>query len=204
MALSVPLKKLNKIKVFDIVRNKAEAFSKEMSEKLRIDVHPVDTLEEAVTNSDVISMAIAGPKGASFRGEWFKEGSFLALSSSMGDLSDELWLSSKIVVDSWKMHLDWREESDKLSEPIPEHQRLVHFPLHQLNRMGKVKDEDIADLAQIAFGERNERSNDAQNVIFLTGGLAIEDVAWAYTVYDQALKQGIGQKLTLWNEPHWY
>lgn len=36
-----------------------------------------------------------------------------------------------------------------------------------------------------------------------TGGMGTEDTAWGYDVYQEALKQGIGQELTLWDKPHW-
>ena len=39
--------------------------------------------------------------------------------------------------------------------------------------------------------------------LFLTGGMGTEDVAWGYDVYQEALKQGLGQKLSLWEKPHW-
>src|SRR4030042_6341305 len=104
MALAVGVPNLKEAKVFDIVRGKAESFSEEMSKKLGIHVHPVDTLEEAVRNADAISVAIAGKNTATFKSEWFKEGAFIALSSSMAEIPNELWRSSKIVADNWKRH----------------------------------------------------------------------------------------------------
>ncbi|OGP62860.1 MAG: hypothetical protein A2170_07305 [Deltaproteobacteria bacterium RBG_13_53_10] len=96
----------------------------------------------------------------------------------------------------------WREETDKLPESL--RGRLLHSFLHDLIRRGNVKDGDIGDLAQIAFGAKEKKPNPGEKTLFITGGLAIEDVAWGYTIYQQALKQGIGQKLALWNEPHWF
>ncbi|MGM8366499.1 hypothetical protein ACLIBG_13620 [Virgibacillus sp. W0181] len=68
---------------------------------------------------------------------------------------------------------------------------------------GKVKKEDISDLGDIASEGTSPRSDSRDKVIFVTGGLAVEDVAWAYEVYQNAVNKGIGQTLELWDRPHW-
>ena len=94
LALSVPLGNLKEVKVFDIVRSKAESFSGEMSQKLGINVHPVDTLEESVRGSDVIASAPSGIKKASYAAAWFKKGSFFAISSD-AEVEDEIWFDCR-------------------------------------------------------------------------------------------------------------
>lgn len=200
MALTVGLKNLKEVKVFDVSQSKAEIFSEEMSKELNINVHPVDTLEEAVRNSDAISFAASGAKKPFLKTEWLKEGSFIALSSE-AELSDDLWRTSKIVADNWKMHIDWREDFKRLSEGFKS--RIMHSSLHELIGKGELKDEDILELGQIASGVHKVKKNNQEKIIFITGGMAIEDLAWGYTIYKQALEDDIGQKLTLWNEPYW-
>ena len=34
--------------------------------------------------------------------------------------------------------------------------------------------------------------------------MPVEDVAWGKTIYERALKMGIGTKLNLWEEPYLY
>ena len=43
-----------------------------------------------------------------------------------------------------------------------------------------------------------EMSN--QRVIFIMDGMPIEDLAWGYTVYENAKKMGLGTKLNLWEK----
>ena len=52
MALAVGMPNLKEVKVFDINHEKAETFSGEMTEKLGVNVYPVDRMETAVRDSD--------------------------------------------------------------------------------------------------------------------------------------------------------
>ena len=201
MALAVSMPNLKDVKVFDLDRQKAEAFSQEMEQKLGLNVYPVDSLEKVVRDSDVISTATSGVKGPVFKTEWFKHGAFFGLSSEAA-LADDLWLGSKVVADNWQMHMDWREESQKAPEEL--RKPPIHETLHQLIHEGRMQDADIVEMGQVVTGATQGRENEKQRIILATGGLGIEDVAWGYTVYHQAVEKGLGQKLRLWEKPYWY
>ncbi len=171
-----------------------------MREKLGLNVHPVDSLQEAIKNSDIISLATSGPKTPFIKTEWIKEGSYVAL-SARADFEDDLYLTGRIVVDNWKMHIAWRKEVDELPEELRE--AIFHLAVHRLVETGRIKVEDIHELGPIALGTRPGRINDKEKIVLLTGGLLIEDIAWGYTVYKEAIKKGIGQELTLWKKPFW-
>ena len=42
------------------------------------------------------------------------------------------------------------------------------------------------------------RTDEKQRVIFIMDGMPVEDVAWGYEIYRNALTRGIGTKLNLW------
>ncbi len=65
-----------------------------------------------------------------------------------------------------------------------------------------MKDSDVVSLGQLVTGEKPGRQNDKEITVLMMGGMPVEDVAWSYKVYKKALEMGLGQKLTLWNEPH--
>ena len=172
-----------------------------MGPQLGLNVHPVDSIEEAVRDSDVISTATSGAKAPYYQNEWFKPGAFFGLSSE-AKLADELWLNSRIVADNWQMHLEWRDEIQK----APEDRRKmpIHETLHDLILAGGMKDEKIVEMGHIVAGTIAARDNEEQRVIFATGGMGTEDVAWGYAVYKKAVAKGLGQKLKLWDKPYWY
>ena len=194
------LKKVKEIKVFDLVKSQGEAFSNEMREKLGLNVYPVDSLEEAIKNSDALSFAASRGKPPFVKNEWLKEGSYIALSAPT-DFEDDFYLTNRIVADNWKMH----RASLKDAYELPEELRggILHFAVHRLVDAGQIKGGDINELGPIALGTRPGRINDKEKIVLLTGGLPIEDIAWGYTVYKEAVKKGIGQELTLWEKPFW-
>ena len=64
--------------------------------------------------------------------------------------------------------------------------------------------EDIRSLGDIVCGKITGRKNEKEKIIFITGGMPVEDIAWGYSVYQKAVEKGIGTELKLWDEPHWY
>jgi ornithine cyclodeaminase len=59
----------------------------------------------------------------------------------------------------------------------------------------------LEDLGAIVSGDTPGRRNDEEIIILSVGGMAVEDVAWGTMVYRNAIANGIGVKLNLWEEP---
>ncbi len=200
MAMAVGMKNLREVKVFDIDRSKAESFAKEMGQILGLNVYAVDSMEDAIKGSDAICSATSRLKRPYYEGKWFKAGAFFGLSADAG-LAEDLLLGSKIVADNWQMHLDWRHEMENAPEELKD--RILYADLHQQIYSGKMKDSDIVELKKIISATIPARESDQQKIVYITGGLNIEDVSWGFTVYQKALEKGLGQKLKLWDEPYW-
>ena len=66
---------------------------------------------------------------------------------------------------------------------------------------GKIKRESITDLGAVICGEKTGRDSDDQIILYAVGGMPIEDVAWGFEIYKNALLGGIGTKLKLWDVP---
>jgi ornithine cyclodeaminase len=199
MALAVGLPQLKEARVYDLDYKKALLFSKEMSQELDIDVHPVANIQDAVRDCDAVSTAASGKTIPKFDKKWFKDGAYIALSSN-ADLPDELWLNSTLVADNWKMHIDWREEiNSKNHSKIP-----IHGKLHGLIKSRKISDEDISEMGDIVTKKKSVIRGDGSVNIFLTGGMGIEDISWAYEIYKKAIKKSLGKSLKLWDAPYLY
>ncbi len=203
MSLAYVLKDLEEVKVFDLNQERAASFCEEMSKELGLNVHPVGSLEECVVGSDVINVAASGKASPHIKPEWVKEGAYLALPAGVSFEPDYLLnVPEKVVVDHWKMHMAFREELKGLD--IEKHFGLASKYLFKYIKDGKMKDDDVVSLGDIISGKKPGRENSRERTVCITGGLPTEDLAWSFTVYQNALKKGIGQELKLWNEPHWF
>jgi len=66
---------------------------------------------------------------------------------------------------------------------------------------GKMRPEELEDIGKIVADQAPGRRNDEEIIIMSVGGMPVEDVAWGTVVYRNAIEQGIGVKLNLWETP---
>jgi N-[(2S)-2-amino-2-carboxyethyl]-L-glutamate dehydrogenase len=203
LAIAEGVPSLDEIVVYDIERERAEAFAAEMGKQVKPRVQPVATLEQAVVDSDVISVATSGVKKAAIPTPWLKEGSLLTLTGP-AELTDDAFLRNTLVADNWRMHQAWMAEGEEHPKGV---QSLLEWAtstgIIRLILEGKIQHEQILNLGDVTCGRIAGRKSPQERIIFVTGGMPVEDVAWGYTVYQEALAKNIGQRLKLWDTPHW-
>ena len=204
LAIKETMPELKKVRAYDLFPEKAEAFAREMGEQIGVDITPVRDMKDAVCGCDVVSVAASGLKPVEIPDEWITPGTLIVCTGA-AMFSKEALLKHNVVFDNWKMHKDW------LDELREDPQRLLGVnaghPSAKLLLMVARGEVDAGHM--ISFGdvlanpETLGRRSDEDVFIFLTGGMGTEDTAWGYDVYQEALRQGIGQELTLWDKPHW-
>jgi len=202
MALADVLTNLTEVKVFDIIKNKAETFSNEMSEKLNLKIYATNSYEEAVVKSDVISVAASGKNPPLIKDEWLRDGSLLILSASIAPIK-ELYINNKLVADDWKQHLKWisdQEERNKIEPSDTSYSDHACTYIEQLIKEKKIQENRVIDLFEILRDRNKGRIDDKEKIIYINGGLPMEDLAWGYKIYKKALEKNIGQQLYLWKK----
>jgi N-[(2S)-2-amino-2-carboxyethyl]-L-glutamate dehydrogenase len=203
LAIAQTVAGLAQVNVYDILPERARSFAEEMGGLVKAAVRPVETLKAAVADSDVISVATSGVQKAEIERDWLKAGTLLTFSGP-AELAEDCYLENTVIADNWKMHQAWLTEGE-------EHPRGVESILEwapsaaviKLILSGRLRHEQIRSLGDIACARVPGRRSDEERILFLTGGMPVEDVAWGYAVYQEALAQGIGQRLKLWDAPHW-
>jgi len=204
MAIVEGTHSLEEALVYDILPGKALAFKEEMEKVTGIRVTPVDTLEECIRKADVISVATAGAKKVDIPAEWLKEGTLLMLTGT-AKLTEDFYLNNTVIADNWKMHQAWMTEGKEHPNGI---ESILSWapsaPVIKLILDEKMEHEDIRSLGDIVCGKITGRKNEKEKIIFITGGMPVEDIAWGYSVYQKAVEKGMGTELKLWDEPHWF
>ena len=105
----------------------------------------------------------------------------------------------KLVADNYLMYEGWGAGRELPTQKTVS--TLLGMGFYDAVCENKIKRSDIADMGGILLGDQTGRDNEDQIIIYAVGGMPVEDVAWAYDVYQNALKLGIGTKLNLWDEP---
>lgn len=167
------------------------------------DISVVATEEEAVRGSDIISIATSAPTGnpASYpyiQEAWIKPGAMFSCPAAARFDDDFILHRARTVTDNIMLYEAWFEEMGYPAYhtiPIP----AVHCM--DLIHEGKMAKEQIDDLGDVLIGKTPVHRNPDEIVVYSVGGMPVEDVAWGTMIYRNALKQGLGTRLTLWDSP---
>jgi ornithine cyclodeaminase/alanine dehydrogenase len=169
--------KLTTVHAYDIYRDAREAYAREMSAQLGLEVIPVPDPKSAVARSDLV--VTAGPilrkPHATIQPGWLGEGCF----ASLVDF-DSYW------------HPNALREVDKFcTDDVTqlEHYRAIGYFQH----IPAVH----ADLGELVTGRRPGRETPQERTIACNLGLALDDIATAQLIYNRALAQGVGTWLPL-------
>lgn len=157
-----------------------ENFAKMITENYGINARAVDTIKEAVIDSDVISTTTPAREPVIKR-EWVSDGTHI---NAMGadapgkqELESHLIEKAKIVIDCW----DQASHSGEINIPFQE---------------GIIRRSDVhAKIGDIITGIKPGRESDKEITIFDSTGLAVQDVVTAWNIYEKALKEGVGHKI---------
>ena len=163
-----------------------------------------ETYEDACRDSDIIFYGTTN--AAKFEDNpyveeaWIKPGAVIISASALLIKTDFLAKENvKLVADNYAMYAGWGE-----GNPLPTQKTvstLLGMGFYDAVTEGKIKRESITELGAIIKGDASARDNEEQIVVYAVGGMSLEDVAWGYECYQNAVKNDIGTKLNLWDEP---
>ena len=168
-----------------------------------VTVYAVDTIEEAVRDSDIVSVSTSSPTGDPelypyIAEEWIKPGAIIESTAALRFDDDFVINRARTVTDNIKLYEAWEEEMK------PDAYNTIPIPavrVEDLIAQGRMKTEQIDDLGDVLLGKVPVHRSEDEVVIYSVGGMPVEDIAWGSMVYRNALKKGIGKKLNLWETP---
>jgi len=168
---------LREVKAFDIVPKAAEAFAREMGQKLGVEIAVVCEPSEAVRGSDVVVTSgpiLKHPRPVIEAG-WLKEGGF----ASLVDF-DSYWQGPALAA------------TDRLA--TDDRQQMAYY---RSAGYFQSTPEPYPDLGKIVAGKQPGRQSDRERTMAINLGLALDDVATAPLVVSAAREKGLGMELPL-------
>ncbi|HEV2419451.1 MAG TPA: ornithine cyclodeaminase family protein [Terriglobia bacterium] len=177
------VRKIRSVRVFSRDEARRRQFAREMSERLRIEVEPVESAEAAARFGDVMITATTAREPV-LKGEWLKPGAHVnAIGANMENRREVddglLRRASVIAVDSVAQA---RIESGDLIQGFSACPR-------EWDR--------VTEMWTIIAGERTGRKSPEDVTLFKSAGIALWDVAAAGAVYRQAIELGRGKEIAL-------
>ncbi|OHC50805.1 MAG: ornithine cyclodeaminase, partial [Rhodobacteraceae bacterium GWF1_65_7] len=163
----------------------------------------VDTIEEVVRGSDLVTYCNSGAVGdpATYpmvKRDWVSPGTFLAM-PALCNIDEGMQAADvRKVVDNTGLYEAWFEE---LPKPAHVHVPIIGVKFMDMIAEGTMTHDQLEDIGKIVAGDAPGRQNDDEIIIMSVGGMPVEDVAWGTVVYRNAIAKGIGVPLNLWDEP---
>lgn len=157
--------------------DEAESYAADMSRMLQIEVKPAVDLAGALGQSDVCVTCTPSRKPF-LRRAWIPPGMFIAAVGA--DSPDKQELDADVVATS-KMVADLKEQAIAVGET------------HHAIEAGLMRPEQVyAELGEIITGKMPGRASADEVIVFDSTGTALQDVAAAVAVYQQALQRHVG------------
>lgn len=162
-------------------RESLEKFCKEMSQATGREVRAAAAAEEAVRGMDIVVTATTS-KEPVFKSEWLSNGTHI--NAVGGNFISRQEIDVETVGKSACVVVDSLEQA-----------RLESGDLARAAEADQFYWEDARELGLVVIGEFPGREDAAEITLFESQGIALEDVALAAVVYEQALKAGKGEPL---------
>lgn len=163
----------------------------------------VDTVEEVVRDSDIVTFCASGATGdpstyPTVQRDWVRPGTFLAMPAPCNIDAGMEAPEIRKVLDNTGLYEAWCEET-----PKPVHNSIPAVGIRWMDLVdeGRIPREALEDLGRIVAGDAPGRRSDDEIIMLSVGGMPVEDVAWGTDIYRNAVKHGIGVPLNLWDEP---
>lgn len=177
------VRKIERVKVYDVIPAACTKFAKEMHEKLGVEIEVTESVEKAAKGVDILVTCTPSTQPY-IKGEWISKRMHITVIGS--DSAAKRELESNVFKRVDKLVVDFIEQAIKVGE--------LSVPLSE----GVLKRESIyAEMGEIVAGKKIGRETDAETTIFKATGLGIQDVSTAYKVYQVAIKNGIGAEITI-------
>jgi alanine dehydrogenase len=172
---------LKSVKVFSSTKAHREAFAREMSSWLGVEVEAVDSARAAVQNMPIVSLATSS-RAPVIEPQWIQSGA-LVVSITSGQLPREIVANSRVIV-------SWKEEV--LGGEAPRQ------PYIAMIADGSWSAEKIAgELGDVILGKIPARVNQSEIVVFESVGMPIWDTAATAWAYRWAVANGVGTSFSL-------
>jgi len=173
---------INEVKISSRGTAGRESLAEMIRDNYGIDAKAVDTVKEAVVGMDVVTTTTPSNTPVVLS-KWIDDGTHI---NAMGadapgkqELETDLLMRSKIVID------DWEQAS---------HSGEINIPVSN----GIFRKEDVhAKIGDVLIGNQSGRSSNTEVTIFDSTGLAVQDIATAWKIYEKAVQMGIGHKMDL-------
>ncbi len=174
------VRELDQVRVFSRSEDRRAAFAAILSKDLDCEVIAADSAEACIRGVDIATTMTNSAEPVLF-GDWLSPGIHVNATGANGfarrELDDDAVLRAALV------------STDQRAQAKIEARELI-----DLTGEGRLDWDNVAELGELVRGDVAGRGGDEDITLFKSLGLALEDVAFAKTVYERAVANGVGRE----------
>jgi len=175
---------LAEVRVFSRDAAKREAFAKEMTERIGVDVHAAGSPAEAVRSADIVCTATTTSAPVVSGADLAPGVHINAIGANHAHKSE---LDAEAVASADVIVVDSVEQSRQEAGDL-----IIAFRGDEICWTG------VKKLSDVVAGKASGRTSDSEVTLFKSNGIASWDLAVAMKVYAMAKEKGLGRQLPLW------
>ncbi|MDR1605016.1 MAG: ornithine cyclodeaminase [Gracilibacteraceae bacterium] len=166
------------------------------------EISVVDTMEEACKDADIVTIGTSSTMGMEnypfLEEKWLKPGMLLSAPAYVRLDDDFLARRARKVLENYGLYECWAND---YAYPSFSAVGIIGVRYFDLLRDKLIRREDIISLSDVISGAAPAREFEGQIVVNSVGGMPVEDLAWGKTIWQNALRLGLGVSLNLWDSP---
>jgi ornithine cyclodeaminase/alanine dehydrogenase-like protein (mu-crystallin family) len=172
---------IRQARVYSRRAERREEFARQMSERLNLDVQPVDSPQDCIAGADVV-VTITSARDPVF------EGAGLSPGAHVNAAGGNHWQRREVDEDTVT-------RSDVIVVDDLDQAKAECGDLLWLEARGSFRWDMAHELQEVAAGRVQGRPSPDSITLFESMGVALEDIAAAQLVYRKAVERGMGQEL---------
>jgi alanine dehydrogenase len=174
------------MRVFVYSRNpkNRESFARKASEKLKLPVAAVDSLQAAIDQTEIVLVSTNSPVAA-LLGQWLRPGLSVFGVGRPNEFDDDVYLRADLISVTSKTH-ELGYYDTKLDQP-----------LIRLIQQGRVSWDSVAEFGDLLTGKVPVPDASRSIIVFRDSQGGYGDLALAAWAYEEARRRGLGQETSI-------
>mgnify|MGYP001627286811 CR=1 FL=1 len=170
---------LTRLRIWSRDADRLKEFADRIRRELGVEVETTDSAERCVEGMKVVITVTNAPKPF-MKKEWFAPGVLIYAMGNHQEVDLDTYLSMKFIADE--------RQQVKVCPDIRELLESGHLPADHIQ----------ADLGEVLGDPAKGRTGPDEQIIVRSQGLATQDIAQAYWIYNKAIAEGVGANLELY------
>ena len=180
---AIAVRQIERVVVYSRNADNREAFARKASEKLKVDIMPVTSAEQAIDRADFVLVSTNSPTAA-LLGKWLRPGVSVFGVGRPNEFDDDVYLRASLICVTSKTH-ELGYYDTKLDQPLV-----------RLSQQGTIAWSSVVEFCEVVSRRVVVSEKSTSRIVFRDSQGGYGDLALAAWAYEEARSRGLGQEIS--------